>query len=414
MSNALRIAMLWIAALCLASSPNVARADTKDSTLAGGDAGSPVRDTCPPGSMLTGFGYGGDTEIVFLSGYCHLFKDGQWISSYFGLERFGDRPRELTAGQLFCPENTAVAGMTVGVSAAGGIHDIALRCRSPDNQVYVTTPATQIPGGAAAQQRFIGCGTASLAAGLVGRSDARLKALGLVCQPMAPAPAPAPQPAPASKEPPPLEPIPAQPLPSSKGDLSRPPLGIDNSLFAGGGRATTRTVGGGDGDEFTASCGQGYALVGWGYNATSVLTAIVPVCQRVVDGQLLGRHGDVASSALGVEAAGAASGPPIFCPDDEAVRGLSVSLTSDLRVHHIRGTCYAPAGGQAPTLIRPTLTDGGTAPAQRGVSCSPTYAIGLTGTFSPSRGGAITSLGLVCNDPNAAPANAGGQPQNPN
>jgi len=176
-------------------------------------------------------------------------------------------------------------------------------------------------------------------------------------------------------------------------------------LFANGGGISTRTIGGGDGDAFTASCGQGYALVGWGYNATGVLTAVVPVCQRVVEGELLGRHGQVAQSALGVEAAGALSGPAIFCPDDTAVRAISVFLTSDLRVHHIRGTCYAPGGGQAPTLVRPTLTAGGTAPAQRGTSCSPTYAIGLTGSFSPTRGGAITSLGLICNDPNTPPAN---------
>ena len=414
MHEVLRTIMLLIAALCLASSPQVARADTRDSTLAGGDGGNPVRDTClPPGTgMLTGVGYGGDKNIVFIAGYCRIFSEGKWNSSELGLERFGDRPRELSAGQLSCPENMAVTGMSVGVSAEGAVHDISLRCRSPGGLNYVDTPATEIPAGEAATHRFIGCGTGAIAVGLVGRSADSIKALGLVCQSLPPAPAP--QPAPASKEPPPLTPIPAQPLPSTAGDLSRPPLGIDNTSFANPGGIPTRAIGGGDGDPFTASCGPGYALVGWGYNATSVLTAIVPVCQRVVDGQLLGRHGDVARTAFGVEAAGAASGPPIFCPDDTAVRAITVSLTSDLNVHHIRGTCYAPAGGQAPTLIRPTLTAGGTAPAQRSVSCSPTYAIGLTGTFSPSRGGKITSLGLVCNDPAAPPPNAGDQPQNPN
>jgi hypothetical protein len=378
--------------------PQAARAETTDSAIAGGAGGAAVRDIClPPGTgLLTGFGYGGDTDIVFIAGYCRIFTDGKWNSSILGLDRFGDRPRELSAGQISCPENSAVEGLNVGVTAAGTVHDISLRCRYPQGVDSVTTLPSSIPGGAAVTHQFIGCGTGGIAVGVTGRTGSSINALGLICQTVA---------APAAPAPPPLEPIPAPPLPGPNGDLDRPPLPIDNSLFAAGGGIPTRAVGGGDGEQFAASCGQGYALVGWGYNATGVLTAIVPVCQRVVDGQLLGRHGDVAQSALGVEAAGAMSGPAIFCPDDTAVGALAVSLTSDLRVHHIRGTCYAPAGGQAPTLIRPTLTAGATpAPAQRSASCSPTYAVGLTGTFSPSRGGSITSLGLICNDPNASPA----------
>jgi hypothetical protein len=398
--------MLLIAALWVASYPQAARADVSESVLAGGPGGAAVKDTClPPGTgMLTGFGYGGATDIVFISGYCRIFTDGKWNSSELGLDRFGDRPRELSAGQLSCPSNTAVAGMNVGVTATGTVHDINLKCRDLRDGAFTTTAVAQPPGGAAVTHQYVGCGTEALAVGLTGRTSSSINALGLLCQPVA-MPAPAPQPSPAKTEPPPLEPIPAQPLPSSKGELSNPPLGIDNSQFANAGGIPTRTVGGGDGDTFTASCGQGYALVGWGYNATDVLTAIVPVCQRVVDGELLGRHGQVAMTAAGTEAAGANSGPPIFCPDDTAVRSLTVSLTSDLRVHHIRGVCYAPVGGQAPTLIRPTLTAGGTAPAQSSASCSPTFAIGLTGTFGPSRGGALTSLGLICNDPNATSAN---------
>jgi hypothetical protein len=409
MPGLLRVAMLLIATLWFAWHPQAARAEVSETALAGSAGGAAVRDVCPPGFVMTGVGYGGDTDIVFIAGFCQHFTEGQTDSSESGLERFGNRPPELSAGKLSCPANTAVGGMFVGVSAVGTVHDISLRCRNPLGREFTTSSVTQIPGGEANRHQFIGCGSDAMAVGMVGRSGDSINALGLVCQAIAAGPVspPAPQPNQAQTEPPPLTPIPAQPLPAAAGDLNRPPLGIDNTLFTGGGGTPTHRIGGGDGDEFTASCGQGYALVGWGYNATSVLTAVVPVCQRVVDGQLLGRHGEVAQSALGTEATGAMSGPAIFCPDDAAVRALSVFLTSDLRVHHIRGTCYAPAGGQAPTLIRPTLTAGGTAPAQRGVSCSPTFAIGLTGTSSPSRGGAITSLGLVCNDPGATPANTG-------
>lgn len=408
MPRLLQIAMLSVAALCFALAPHVARAETTDSVLAGGPGGAPVRDTCPLDFVLTGFGYGGDADIVFINGSCRLFTGGRWATSELGMQRFGDRLPQLRAGQLSCPDNTAAEGMNVGISAAGTVHDISLRCRNPDGQGYTTSPASEIPGGEATRHQFIGCG-GGMAVGLTGRTGDSINALGLICQARAAGPEPAPAPHP---EPPPLTPIPAQPLPSPAGALSQPPLSIDNTMFADPGGIPTRIIGGGDGNAFTASCGPGYALVGWGYNATSVLTAVVPVCQQVVDGQLLGRHGQVARSASGGEAQGAMSGPPIFCPDDTAFKSLSVFLTSDLRVHHIRGTCYAPAGGQAPTLIRPTLTAGGTAPAKQSVSCSPTFAIGLTGTFSPSRGGAITSLGLVCNDPGATPNPAAtGQPQ---
>jgi hypothetical protein len=159
----------------------------------------------------------------------------------------------------------------------------------------------------------------------------------------------------------------------------------------------TKLIGNSSGTPFTAACPEGQALVGWGYNATDHLTSIAPMCQPVDGDHTTGVATASPKDVYGADDPAALSGNAVICPDGGLMRTLTVSLTSSLRVHHIRPTCKAP--NHAPIITTPTRTNGGAPPAaESNVSCrADSFATGMIGTYSDSLAtGGVLSLGLIC------------------
>lgn len=180
-------------------------------------------------------------------------------------------------------------------------------------------------------------------------------------------------------------------------------LGLAIASAASNAAADTRTkaVGNSSGNPFTFKCKAGEALIGWAYNSTDHMTLIAPMCQNVEmsdDGFVVtGTPPGAPDGGYGAVDPNAHAGDPILCPDAGVMRSMQVLTTATLRVHSVRMTCRGPH--VAPTLVRPTLTDGPAATAKASVSCDSrhSYATGIYGTTSKSlSSGGVMSLGLFC------------------
>lgn len=397
--------LLFALLVAFASLPGMAAAQvTGPTTILGGPGGGAFIDACPYGALLVGVNWVAYKDMNTVQPVCQRFNNGHAEGGFIPLHTWGTGP---TGGGSFaaggfakCPPDMAVERIEVGTSKVNLVHDVSFVCRNPTAHDYKPSSNGGSGMGEAGRRETTGCGGGAIAIGLIGRYGSLIDALGLQCMVIAAAPPP-PPPKPQAP-PPPAAPPKVAPQPD------RAPLPVDNSLITGNnGFIEAGQIGSGSGTPFKVACQPGEALVGWGYNATSSLTAIAPVCQRVVDNQLLGLPGSSVPALVGAEVAGAKSGPVITCPDAGAIRSLAVFMTTNLRVHHLRATCHVIVGNHIGTYLRPTLTIGGEAPAQKTIPCpSGSYATGLAGTYDKA---GILSIGPLC----FAEAAAAGGPDAP-
>jgi len=398
-------AALTFALVCAA--PN----DIGPTVIIGGPGGATFADQCPEGALLVGMNWNSGKDLNSIGPVCAQFSNGHRTGApLFGLHTWGTPGGTIRGGTSRCPDGMAVEAISVSVSHVDLVHGFTFICRDPyprhlpvKHPNYSVSGGSWAMGGEAKYADIASCGGGAIAVGVIGRSGSLVDGLGLLCQ-VTNAPQPQPPPKVAS---------------TPKAVPDKPPLPIDNTAF---GSDNPRKSGvptaklGGTGTNFVANCPAGQALVGWGYNASTVLTGIAPICQRVIDNQLLGFADEKVQAVIGVDVAGAKSAAPIVCPNQDVIKGLTAAIQGSRDVKHIRGSCHVIVGDRIGTLIRPTLTipvashDGGGSlgpltkpanivlpPIERGVSCpSGSYATGLTGSYRSGQDGAITSLGLLC------------------
>ncbi len=157
----------------------------------------------------------------------------------------------------------------------------------------------------------------------------------------------------------------------------------------------SNTVGDNSGTPFVASCKPGEALVGVVYNSAEQMYAIGALCRPIADGAFTGPL-EQPAHIFGLQ--GGDGNDPSVCPEGHAVHQVSVYLTTNNRVHHLRFICRNIVGDHTADVYMKATTASGPVGSTGIAKCTGIavgeYATGIVGTY----GGGVTSLGLQCHN----------------
>ena len=182
----IRLCLLAAFFLALPIAPATAQIGNTD--VVGGTGGAFDQDQCPDGALLTGMHFSGNKDINTVRPFCTTYVNGQAAGAPIVLRKWGT-DQEPTSGfgvsgveTPSCPPNTAVEGITVGVSNVNLVHSFRFRCRNPLLHTYYDSPGTLIDGGAKKYEKYVSCGGGAIAIGIVVHHGALIDALGLICK----------------------------------------------------------------------------------------------------------------------------------------------------------------------------------------------------------------------------------------
>jgi hypothetical protein len=157
----------------------------------GGNAGGRFFDNCNPGEALIGITWAAGKDLERAIALCaSIHPDGERIDGegYRALIQRGmnnDTGGDKTHGTLICPPGMVVYTLRANVSSVNLIHKFAFVCRNLATREEAGTVFSDTKGGVGGNIGAVTCESNGFAYGLLGRSDASVNALGLMCAPWA-------------------------------------------------------------------------------------------------------------------------------------------------------------------------------------------------------------------------------------